>query len=198
LESEIYFAIKIPCFLLIDWHNCCPEINTGQFLIDELEERLWPLTIFNFGGKYMKDRLRLLLLPLIFFATVIAIAGITRADDDDRLKTTDINQMRTVRIVDSSGTAVLSGSYLLIDDDDHLKVGDLFEVPLERIGSDDVDGIARIYFHEDDDAVEHDEIEVDVDDLSPNTTYSFYINDVSLITFTTDDDGDAELEWEDD
>src|SRR5687768_6410270 len=134
---------------------------------------------------------RLLFLPLaLICALVLTLAGTANAQSGF------FGTTRSVQIIDAAGSVVLTGGFILVDDSDFVKVGDEFEVELQHFNDDDVDGLARVYFDEDDGEVH--EIKVNVDDLSPNSNYQLFVDGRSLVTFDTDDDGDAEIEWEND
>lgn len=134
---------------------------------------------------------RPLFLPLVMiFALALWLAGSVQA------QVSLFGTTRSVQVVDAAGNVVLTGGFILIDDDDYVKVGDKFEVELKRFDDDDIDGLARVYFDEDDGEVH--EIKVNLDDLSPNSNYQLFVDGRSLVTFDTDDEGDAEIEWEND
>jgi hypothetical protein len=103
---------------------------------------------------------------------------------------TDPAAVGRAEIVTGTGEAVLSGSFVA-----GTEAGTDVERIAQLTGMAGATGTIEVEVSTDN-GVTTRELEIKIDDLAPTTTYRLVIDGTEIATFTTDADGDADLEYD--
>ena len=106
----------------------------------------------------------------------------------------DVAAVRLVEVKDVSGQVVLSGTF---GASVQTTSGTERTAPLTAVTGATAKGTAEFEVGTAT-GVAMNELDVDIDDLAPSTQYRLFIDEVEIASFTTDADGDAELEFGED
>jgi hypothetical protein len=122
---------------------------------------------------------------VMMLSVALAVAGTVGAQGPQRADLGNLDQATRIEIRDSAGSVVLSGNF-------EIRPGITDDKDARLTGDGDARGEADI----DIDGSTEQELEVEVRGLAPNQTYSVWIDDRQVGTFTTDAQGRGDVEWE--
>lgn len=103
----------------------------------------------------------------------------------------DLTKVKLIEIRDASGQQILRGAPEFTSEPD----GDIAGfVVLEGLGTTEAVGQAELEVSDEQKGVREQELEIEIKNLTPNATFSLYVDDKQVATFKSNSRGLAELE----